>query len=315
MAATARDTYFQAEAAYRKFRKTPAKQKYRDQWLACIEKYQGVYRIDPNGPWAAAGMFMSGKLYRELYQRSVRPADIREAVDIFQRIVKRFPRSRYAPRALAELRAIAQREAKDHVADLIWTAEKEQPPPSEKNTPAAAVKTTPTATAAGNAIVVEGLRYWSNPNYTRIVIDANDETDFSHRLLKKDPVSNKPPRLYVDLDRSRLGKDIPAIVSINDDLLTDARAGQYTPEMVRVVVDIKSFETYKIFSLKNPFRIVIDLWGSPGNGRSTAASSSGTGLPAVISPRGRSPSSSLWGSAGSWLIRATGAGISVRRAT
>jgi len=28
-----------------------------------------------------------------------------------------------------------------------------------------------------------------------------------------------------------------------------------------VVVDIKSFETYKIFSLKNPFRIVIDVWG------------------------------------------------------
>jgi len=30
---------------------------------------------------------------------------------------------------------------------------------------------------------------------------------------------------------------------------------------VRVVVDIKSFQTYKIFSLMNPFRIVIDVWG------------------------------------------------------
>ncbi|MEJ2657293.1 MAG: N-acetylmuramoyl-L-alanine amidase [Desulfobacterales bacterium] len=27
------------------------------------------------------------------------------------------------------------------------------------------------------------------------------------------------------------------------------------------MVDIKSFKTYKIFSLKNPFRIVIDVWG------------------------------------------------------
>ncbi|RPH50207.1 MAG: N-acetylmuramoyl-L-alanine amidase, partial [Desulfobacteraceae bacterium] len=48
---------------------------------------------------------------------------------------------------------------------------------------------------------------------------------------------------------------------INDDLLSDARAGQYEPEAVRVAVDIKSFKTYKIFSLKNPFRIVIDVWG------------------------------------------------------
>jgi N-acetylmuramoyl-L-alanine amidase len=41
----------------------------------------------------------------------------------------------------------------------------------------------------------------------------------------------------------------------------DTRAGQFSSNQVRVVVDIKSFKTYKIFSLKNPFRIVIDVWG------------------------------------------------------
>jgi N-acetylmuramoyl-L-alanine amidase len=30
---------------------------------------------------------------------------------------------------------------------------------------------------------------------------------------------------------------------------------------VRVVIDIKSFKTYKIFSLKNPFKTIIDVWG------------------------------------------------------
>jgi N-acetylmuramoyl-L-alanine amidase len=110
-------------------------------------------------------------------------------------------------------------------------------------------------------VIVEGLRYWSNPSYTRVVIDANQETGFSHHLLKKDLSLGKPQRLYVDLDRTRLGTGIPKTVPIDDDLLMDARAGQYTPDSVRVVVDIKSFETYKIFSLKNPFRIVIDVWG------------------------------------------------------
>jgi N-acetylmuramoyl-L-alanine amidase len=42
----------------------------------------------------------------------------------------------------------------------------------------------------------------------------------------------------------------------------NARAGQFTHDSVRVVVDIKSFKTYKIFSLKDPFRIVIDVWGA-----------------------------------------------------
>jgi N-acetylmuramoyl-L-alanine amidase len=34
---------------------------------------------------------------------------------------------------------------------------------------------------------------------------------------------------------------------------------------VRVVVDIKSFDTYKVFSLRDPFRIVIDVWGYNGS--------------------------------------------------
>lgn len=108
---------------------------------------------------------------------------------------------------------------------------------------------------------ITGLRFWSNPNYTRVVIDADEETSYTHRLLKKDPAIHKPQRLYVDLGNSKLAKDTEKIIPINDDLLSGARAGQYTLDSVRVVVDIKSFKTYKIFSLKNPFRIVIDVWG------------------------------------------------------
>jgi N-acetylmuramoyl-L-alanine amidase len=109
---------------------------------------------------------------------------------------------------------------------------------------------------------VSNLRFWSNPNYTRVVIDADREAAYYHHLLKKDPSLNKPQRLYVDLSKSRLGEHIRKSIPIHDDLLIDARAGQYKPDSVRVVVDIKSFKTYKIFSLKDPFRIVIDVWGT-----------------------------------------------------
>jgi N-acetylmuramoyl-L-alanine amidase len=68
----------------------------------------------------------------------------------------------------------------------------------------------------------------------------------------------------VDLNQSKLKPDLDRQVPINDNLLTHVRAGQYKQDAVRVVVDIKSFKTYKIFSLKNPFRIVIDVWGHGG---------------------------------------------------
>jgi N-acetylmuramoyl-L-alanine amidase len=119
---------------------------------------------------------------------------------------------------------------------------------------------------------VENLRFWSNPNYTRVVIDASHETSYYHNLLRKDPALNKPQRLYVDLKDTRLGDNIKKTIPINDDLLTNARAGQYTQDSVRVVVDIKSFKTYKIFSLKDPFRIVIDVWGDGGDKKPSPSS-------------------------------------------
>ncbi|RPJ81376.1 MAG: N-acetylmuramoyl-L-alanine amidase, partial [Deltaproteobacteria bacterium] len=111
---------------------------------------------------------------------------------------------------------------------------------------------------------VKDLRFWSNPNYTRIVIDSDYETNYIHHLLKNDPAMSKPQRLYVDLSQSKLGKTFKKSKQINDDLLKEARAAQYTADTVRVVIDIKSFKSYKVFSLKNPFRIVIDVWGKNG---------------------------------------------------
>jgi len=118
------------------------------------------------------------------------------------------------------------------------------------------------------------VRHWSNPNYTRVVVYVDRETDFMHHMLKKDPVIDKPPRLYVDLSNATMGDGKQKNIPINDDLLSYARAARNTLDSVRVVMDIKSFDTYKVFSLRDPFRIVIDVWG--GNGAAKASA----GLPA-----------------------------------
>jgi len=275
-AVTARDKYLHADAFYKKLKENPTKQKYRHNWLTCIRKYQAVYKHNPSGPWAPAGLYRSGVLYQELYRRSGRKSDLREALDIFNRIVKRYPKSKYRTKAKIAIRSMPvnlKKKAKKKIASA----------PVKK--PAAPVKPEVKTTGSPGTITVTGLRHWSNPNYTRIVIDADKETTFSHRLLKKDPSIDKPQRLYVDLNDSVLGKEAEKIIPINDTHLKNARAGQFTPDKVRVVVDIKSFNTYKIFSLKNPFRIVLDVWGKPQTAK----------LPTVIPKAGPSdaPSSSL----------------------
>jgi len=380
-ALTPKQQYYQADKAYATLKKNARYQKYRDRWLACIEKYQNVYRLDPSGPWAAAGLYQSGILYLKLHTRSRLDADRQEAVDTFRRVIQRYPKSRYTPRSRSQLAALnrpaashrnpaAARHLKKAHAEydqLMGSTKRQQyrdqwekcvdrfqvayrsdtsgPDAAESlymigllfkglsdkshreadldqamdyfrrvkhEFPGSAFADKADAELAGNnpgtvatvdeddplagiiaqnkndsaagtpdavmlpsgLVTVQGLRFWSNPSYTRIVIDADQETRFSHRLLKKDPSIKKPQRLYIDLSKSRLGRDIQKFVPINDELLSDARAGQYTGESVRIVVDIKSFKTYKIFSLKNPFRIVLDVWGDDSDRQTASPSTS-----------------------------------------
>jgi len=254
-AATSRNRYFKAETCYYELRKNTETQRYRDNWLRCIKKFQEVYKQDPSDPWAPAGMYMSGKLYAELYERSHRKSDKLKAIDVFRRIIKRYPKSRYRAKAAGAIRTFETRTLKSRKLKRVTQGGKTK----KKYAPATPQTHSNTRKTVDSTIT--GLRYWSNPTYTRVVIDASRETSFTHRLLKKDPAINKPQRLYVDLKNSIQGKNIEKFTPINDNLLRDVRAGQYTPHVVRVVVDIKSIETYKIFSLKHPFRVVLDLSG------------------------------------------------------
>ena len=267
-AVTSKNRYVKAEACYYELRKNIGSQKYRYNWLRCIKKFQEVYTQNPSDPWAPAGMYMSGKLYGELYERSHRKSDKHEAIDVFRRIIKRYPKSRYRAKAAAAIRTLETNASKSRKSKRVTQTSKTK----KKYAPAKPQTKSSTGKAVDKTTTVTGLRYWSNPTYTRVVIDASRETSFTHRLLKKDPAINKPQRLYVDLRNSIRGKNIEKFTPINDNLLRDARAGQYTPNVVRVVVDIKSIKTYKIFSLKHPFRVVLDLSGDSMVAGSTARS-------------------------------------------
>ena len=106
-ASTPKQMYSQAEVCYKKLRHSPHKMKYRHNWLRCIDKFQRVYRQDPSGSWAAAGLYKSGKLYQALAKQSGQKSDYQEARDIFERIVRQFPGSRYRGKASAEIKILS----------------------------------------------------------------------------------------------------------------------------------------------------------------------------------------------------------------
>ena len=264
-ASTAKERYAQADSCYHKLLNSPEKQKLRQNWVKCIEAYQAVYKSEPDGPMASAGLYMVGYLFDEMYRVSKKTADKKEAVDCYERILKRYPKSSHVPKAKAAIERLSHPETIKPSLKSNDNSQKTEKVAVESEPPVSSASVDSSYSPLPGYSRISDLRVWSNPSYTRIVIDADKETTYEHRLLKKDPALDKPQRLYIDFNQSKLSKSLKNLIPIDDDLLIDARAGQYTLDSVRVVVDIKSFKTYKIFSLNNPFRIILDIWGDePG---------------------------------------------------
>ena len=335
LADTEKQEHDRSRAYVQKFLKDPEKKKYRDNWVGCIQKFLSAYRKNPTGEYAAANLYWAGKLYQNLYAFSNKASDRKESVDIFNRLINRYPKSPYRPKAEAALQsadsgsAVSRNKTEDPSGDKDQqrdTPSKPSPPakssgenaddktqnaqtasggvgsvylkerdkrfkqakkaykaagrgpadPGQTDDPISrliviegacdpdAFVTPPkksASSAGGSHAVINGLRFWSNPSYTRIAIYGSRETPSKPTMLKQDLTAHKPQRLYIDFENSRLGRDLKKDITIDDDLLLSARAGQCTPDTVRVVIDIKSFKTYKIFSLNNPFRTIIDVWG------------------------------------------------------
>ncbi len=294
-AASAKQKYMNADNCFKKLRNSPVKRQKVSGWLNCIRRYETIYKAHPQSSWAPAGMYKAAELYLQLFKRSGNDVHKSRAIDLLARIRNKYPQSAYSGRARILVKSLAV-NSEDHKKSIKNIRSKKQDTRNDtriskfnqdsrdiekliqeeenkKNSQPLILKPKtrdlpkPEKKIPTGDILVTKLRFWSNPEYTRIVINAADERNYSHRLLKKDPAINKPfQRLYIDIEKTRLGKDVAEHIPINDNLLNQARAGQYLPHTVRVVVDIKSFENYKIFSLKDPFRIIIDVWGKGSNG-------------------------------------------------
>ncbi|WP_305046620.1 N-acetylmuramoyl-L-alanine amidase [Geoalkalibacter sp.] len=108
---------------------------------------------------------------------------------------------------------------------------------------------------------VQDLRFWSNPTYTRVVIDVSREVDYRFATLPADPKAGIGNRLYVDILGAERAGSLKAAYPVEDGLLKQVRLGSPQGSTTRVVFDLTKLGDYKVFHLSDPFRIVVDLAG------------------------------------------------------
>lgn len=119
--------------------------------------------------------------------------------------------------------------------------------------------------ARGASIVA--VRVWPSPDYSRVTLESDVALSARQTFIKAH--DGKPPRLALDIDglelnpalRELVGKVLP-----EDPNIAGIRVGQFSPKVVRLVIDLKQDIKPQVFTLKpiEPYqhRLVFDLYPS-----------------------------------------------------
>ncbi len=280
--AAARD-YQKAREGYDRLLASSERQKFRDNWVRVIDNFIQISERHAARPQGAASLYMAAQAQNGLWSVSRRQSDARRAADLYDRLVDRFPQDRHADDALVLGARIYEtilgdpaeayrryRQAVDHYpsADMTPEARKgvtrlaahaPKAPPSPPAPAAPAVSSSSPSPAGGSQLT--GIRFWSNPGYTRIVLDLSASTPFSANVLPADPAKGLPPRVYVDLRGASPASGLQDVTTVDDGLLRQVRTGRFNADTIRIVLDLVSLLDYKVIPLEDPSRIVIDVRG------------------------------------------------------
>lgn len=244
-----------------------------ESWAKGVQNFRRIYLAAPHSEQAAPCLFMLGQLYSHMFQRFQRMSDLNKSISYYKDTGRQFPQHRLADDSYYAVGQLYLLEKKDPAQAAIQFRKIVQDFPTGDMHPQAEEMLKQLSkehdialpsVMIGNSQVnklnnVLPLKYWSSDNYTRIVIMASGPVKFKEELLQKS--GNTPRQLYIDFYDSYIEPKYRAPVPIEDGLLRQIRTGQFSKNTVRVVLDIESIESYKIYSLPNPFRVVIDVRG------------------------------------------------------
>ena len=290
-ALSATKQYSSAEADYRKAKKaydhlakSQRLRKYRKNWENVIVKFRKVYLTHSQDQEVAAkALFMMGRCYNELYGYSMRMSDIQEALERYQVLVEYYPKSRLADDALYEIGQIYKRTGRPSSAIKAWRRLLADYPSGSHSklaktrlkgmgvnpsiSPSNLLETNgkngrSRPASAKHPATIHNIRYWSDADYTRVVIDSDRAVTIKKGFLPANRKAGLPKRLYLDLEPAYKALTLKDQVKIDNGLLKGVRIAQYRPRTVRVVFDLARTEKTKVFYLEGPFRVVVDAFGS-----------------------------------------------------
>ncbi len=279
------ESYAALRHDYQQLVKSAQLQRQRTNWERLIKRFDRFIDQQPNAREIEKAVFLSARIRDGLSRASGGDADARDAIDHYVAMVARFPQSRFADDALFLAGQVAEEHLHDKAlayklyqqlasqmpkGDMVGEAQKkltQLPVPVMTKKTVAAKPARHEHQETGKSSQLDKIRYWSGPEYTRIVLDLTAPVVATPHYLK-----GENPRLYFDLLYTKLSPGLESQIPIRNGLVKQVRASQFDAQRTRVVLDLNRVVEYKFAALNNPSRLVIDIKGRPINAGIATAS-------------------------------------------
>ncbi len=255
--------YHAARAAYVSLSKDQARQRYRHNWDKVLNKLQRFVKNHPRHSKAASACYLLGKGYRDLYRISRSRKDAEQAVAYFKKLARDYSRSSLADDALY-IQAEIETQILQHpdTARLLCNNIMCRYPGGDKVGDARKLlKTLPVKVKAqhgGGHAVLKKVRYFSDKNHTRVVMDLDKSVTFVINTLAADKKSGAMARIYLDLRGVKTADSVEATNNVNTPIVKRIRVGEHK-NLTRVVCDVTRLTEYSVMTLHNPERIIVDI--------------------------------------------------------
>ncbi len=263
--ASVRRSYKQARARYEHMNRAPERYQDRD-WRKLAGRFRSIYFRYPTSGYADDAVFFEAEIYRFLYNRTNRIEDWKTAVRKYKFLVQEYPSSSLIPRALLAVAYLYQRRGIAEWRDYLRRCEEKYRRHCRELSDYRVLqgvlraertrRRTPATQWSTQLSRLEDIRAFPSHNYTRVVLYL------SRAVLYRPGILRNPDRLYIDLDETRLSGQVRKArwTFGKRDYLKGIRVGQFLPDTARVVLDFDHIKMHRIFTLENPFRIVIDVF-------------------------------------------------------
>lgn len=269
------ESYSSLRSDYQKLSHSSQLQRQRINWEKLLRRFDNFISSNPLDPKLDKAMFLQARTWDGLSSASGRRNDAIEAITRYVAMAESYPQSRLSDDALFHAGQAAEQILKDKKqaykyyarlvssfpsGDMVRDARKRlatlpKPVVTSQKKPEVKLQT---YHSIGESPQLENVRFWSGPEYTRIVLDLTAPVVSKPHLLKGDN-----PRLYFDLLYTHPAKRLQTVTAIRNGLVKQIRASLFDEQRTRVVIDLNRAAEYKIATLENPHRLVVDILGAP----------------------------------------------------